>query len=100
MESAPVASVARQRGIPFACARVILDDAATDLPPIEGIAGNDGLLRPVRLAVHLLKWPSAIPDLVALARAVRACETTLERLFVAMMSRKVAPDTSGARHVD
>jgi adenosylhomocysteine nucleosidase len=92
METALVASVAHQRGIPLSCARVVLDDAATDLPPMEGITNDDGVLRPVGLAVHLLKWPSAIPVLVTLARAVRVCETNLERLFVTLLSRTARPE--------
>jgi adenosylhomocysteine nucleosidase len=91
METAVVAAVAGQRGIPWACARVVLDDAATDLPPLEGIMNDDGALRPFRLATHLVKRPGTIPDLVALARAVRVCEATLERLFVTLLSQTTRP---------
>jgi adenosylhomocysteine nucleosidase len=93
MESALIASVAYQRGIPFSCARVVLDDAATNLPPMEGITTDDGVLRPLGLAVHLLKCPGVIPDLFTLARGVRVCEQTLERLFAALFSQTARPET-------
>jgi nucleoside phosphorylase len=86
MEAALVGRAAQQQGIPFACARVVLDDAATDLPPIDGIASANGVLRPVRLATRLLKRPGAIPELVTLALAVRICEAILQRLFATLMS--------------
>jgi adenosylhomocysteine nucleosidase len=93
METAGVAAVAYQRGIPWACARVVLDDATTNLPPLEGVMNDNGALRPFRFATHLLRQPGRLPELVALARAVRVCDVTLNRLFSTLLSQTSRPPT-------
>lgn len=69
LESAAVAAVAKARGLPFLALRAIIDDAETSLPD-DIISSTDayGRPRPLALASALLKAPSGLTKLPALAR--------------------------------
>lgn len=68
MESHLVARTAAERSIPFAVVRAASDDAARTVPPIsmEGLR-DDGTTDPGRLALALLREPSSLPSLMAVA---------------------------------
>lgn len=70
LESAAVAAVAHDAGVPFAALRVVLDKADRALPPaaLAGLA-PDGGTRPLSVLAALLRRPQDLPGLVALARA-------------------------------
>jgi len=87
MEAFAVARVACEREVEFACARVILDDVETELPPLEQISGVDDGLDPLRVAAHVLKQPGDIPRLVGLAHAAKHCERVLARLFAGVTAQ-------------
>jgi adenosylhomocysteine nucleosidase len=81
MESAAVAGVAFETGLPWIAVRVVIDSAATSLPPqvAEG-GGEDGRLRPTAIAGLILK-PWIWPDLARLARANRAAARSMRRVW-------------------
>lgn len=85
MEGGAIAALAAHRAIPFASARVILDDAATDLPPVAGMLAPDGSLRPVAAALRVLGQPSQLPALMRLSAARRQAEDRLTALFRAFL---------------
>lgn len=89
MEGSAVAALAAQRHLPFATARVILDDAGTALPDVDGLAAADGSLRPLAAAKHVIFHPSHLPVFLRLSGAARQAEKTLELLFRAFF----APDS-------
>lgn len=83
MESAAVAAVARERGLPFACLRAIVDEVDDAVP----IALHDsvdawGNPRPLRLITALCRRPSLLADLPRLysrmQRATHALRTAAE----------------------
>jgi len=93
MESAVVALAASEAGIPFACARVVLDEASVDLPLTKESEPKDSGLRPLEIAIHVIRRPKGIAGLIGLAKASRACEAALERLFSDFL--KCPPQMSG-----
>ncbi len=77
MESAAVAGVAAQAGLPFAALRVIVDAADRSVPS-AAIAALDGPRpRGFRIARGLLESPGQIGPLIALARAAGRARRTL-----------------------
>jgi hypothetical protein len=81
MEATAVAAVAASGALPFACARVILDEATTNVPSLDGLADKHGSLRPLRIAAHAVARPGDIPHFMALGRNSRVAEAALELLF-------------------
>lgn len=81
MESAAVARVTRESGIPFSCARIILDTADHELPDLGGTLGPDGSIRPLHAAGVVARNPRQLLDFVDLARLSRRAEKGLDRLF-------------------
>lgn len=81
MESAAVARVAAERGLPFLAIRTIVDAAAADVPPSVAAAFDDqGRLRLGRLLGCLLLRPADIPGLIGLGRHFRLAMATLHRV--------------------
>jgi len=77
MESATVARRCAEVGVPFACLRVISDDAANDLPPeLDGIFA-DGRPRVGRVLVAVCRRPGLLWQLLALRRATRRAAEAL-----------------------
>jgi hypothetical protein len=71
MESATLARMCLQAGIPFGCLRVVLDEAATEISPNLVSLMSAGRVSAWRLALAVLKSPSFIVELQRLARSSR-----------------------------
>lgn len=81
MESFAIASVAAQKRVNFAVARVIIDTAADTIPPsVTGATGPRGEVNVARLAWGLLRAPADIPALLALSGRYRAALAALRYL--------------------
>ena len=78
MESAAVAQVAQQAGVPFIAIRVIADQAITAIPS-SALSAVDayGRLQVLPLVASLLAHPGELPALITLGRAFRAAQKTL-----------------------
>jgi hypothetical protein len=74
MEATHLAAALGARGVPFAMVRVVSDDAARDLPPIEDAVDAAGRIRPLRIALAFARAPRAV---VAFVRDVRGALATL-----------------------
>ena len=57
MEAAAIARTLHARGVRVAMVRVVSDDAVTPLPDLRGIYDAGGALRPLALALALLRTP-------------------------------------------
>lgn len=82
MESGAVAEVAAIAGVPFAVLRAVCDPAGRALPPAALIALDArGAIGLRRIAVSILREPTQLPSLFALARdAARARRTLLRHI--------------------
>jgi len=82
MESAAIARVCAEQGIPFAAVRAISDTADEALP--EAVARffrSDGRLQPITVVAEVLKEPSLLKQLRRLqSQTATACES-LRRFF-------------------
>ena len=78
MESAAVAQVAQQAGVPFIAIRAIADQAITAIPS-SALSAIDayGRLQFLPLVATLLAHPGELPALITLGRAFRAAQKTL-----------------------
>jgi len=81
MESAGIAAVAREHGVPFIALRVVLDEARHTIPR-AAMAGMrpDGETSAAATIAALLRRPHDIVDLLRLARANQAARQGLARL--------------------
>ena len=78
MESAAVAEVADQHGLPFVAVRVVVDSAADVLPrAVTAAADNEGHLQIWRLIGALALAPNELAPLLRLARRYRAANRSL-----------------------
>jgi nucleoside phosphorylase len=77
MESAAIAQVAGQAGIPFIVLRVIVDTAADELPAAVLAASGGGRLRLGRLLGELLRAPGEVGALIRLAARYRIASRVL-----------------------
>ena len=78
MESAAVAKVAHQAGVPFMAIRVIADHATTTVPSSALSAVDDyGRLQILTLVKSLLAHPAELPALINLGSAFRTAQKTL-----------------------
>ena len=59
MEAMHLADALTARGVAFAMVRVVSDDAARDLPPIDGAIDAEGRLRPLHVALAFARAPRA-----------------------------------------
>ena len=95
MEDYWVAAAAREAGVPFLAARVVLDQADQALPPyLRKLAGHR-----FRAALGLLTSPRRIPALVRLsgqASAVRSVLTQFTRVFAAQANNASLPVGAGS----
>ncbi|HYV35093.1 MAG TPA: hypothetical protein VE988_05270 [Gemmataceae bacterium] len=67
MESATLAQLCHQAGVPFGCLRVVLDDAHTPISPKLARLMSGGRASPWRLALALLSSPTLLGELWRLA---------------------------------
>ncbi|MFN2333339.1 MAG: hypothetical protein ABR550_02805, partial [Wenzhouxiangellaceae bacterium] len=77
MESAAIAAVARQHGLPFLALRVIVDRVEQAVPPLALAAMQGASIRPGRVLAGLLKSPQQLSPLLALAFAGHRARTVL-----------------------
>ena len=89
MESAAIAQVATQAGLPFIALRVIVDTAADELPAAVIAASAGGKLRVGRLVAGLLRAPVDAGGLIRLAARYRIATRVLAAV--------VAPDSLARR---
>jgi len=84
MESAAIAKVAADRGLPFVAVRVIVDAANDELPRAVVAASTAGEINVPRLIRGLLKSPAEVVPLIRLARRYAAAKkslTAIARVF-------------------
>ena len=88
LESAAVAQVAEEAGLPFAVLRAVLDDVQTPLPllAISAIDEDSGRPHMGRLLRGLLQNPTALPALIRLGHARAAAQASLRRLLVSPLA--------------
>src|SRR3954447_10206366 len=80
MESASVARVAHQAGVPFLVVRAVADDLETALPAwLTGCFDAYGRMRGWRFLAQVLRHPHDILAVARLARAFAAAENSLRR---------------------
>lgn len=80
METAAIAGVASEAGLPWIAVRAVTDTASMSLPSqVADGGGEDGRLRLTAIAGLILR-PWIWPDLVRLARASRAAARTMRRV--------------------
>ena len=77
MESAAIAQVAGQAGLPFIALRVIVDTATDELPAAVIAASAGGGLRVGRLIVGLLRAPTDLGPLIRLSARYRIATRVL-----------------------
>jgi hypothetical protein len=77
MESAAIAQVAEQAGLPFIVVRVIVDTAADELPIAVLAASSGGRLRMGRLIGGLLRAPGEVGALIRLSARYRIARRVL-----------------------
>lgn len=77
MESAAIAAVAGQAGLPFIALRVIVDTAADELPSAVIAASGGGRLRIGRLLAGFLRAPADVPALIRLSARYRIATRVL-----------------------
>jgi adenosylhomocysteine nucleosidase len=78
MESAAVADIAEQNGLPFLAVRVVVDSASDVLPrAVTAAADNEGHLQIWRLIGALALAPNELPSLIRLGQRYRAANRSL-----------------------
>jgi adenosylhomocysteine nucleosidase len=91
METAAVAAVVAERGIPFLAVRVISDELRTDLPTEALAAGFDpeaGRPTPVRLATHLATHPRQFKPFKEFVRNLGTARKSLTS-FMSLLNREL-----------
>lgn len=83
MESAAIAEVAAQAGLPFIALRVIVDTAADELPAAVIAASGGGRLRIGRLLGALAQAPGEVAALIRLSARYRIASQVLSTLAAA-----------------
>lgn len=95
MESAALARVAGERGIPYLVVRAVSDGFQEALPPFLGLClREDGSLSRARVVAHALGRPWTVRDLARLAWRVRRCAHRLadfvQKLLVRMEQGQIS----------
>jgi adenosylhomocysteine nucleosidase len=85
MESAAVAQVCVEHGVPFWCVRAISDDASMSLSPrlLRLFAG--GGVSPARVCLELLRAPGILPELIRLGRTSKLAGEQLAKTLKKMI---------------
>ena len=78
MESAAVAAVAKDNGLPFLVIRAVADTAGSEVPvaALQALS-DDGELQPLAILTALAKHPGQIPALIKLGRCFSAAQASL-----------------------
>ena len=88
MESSAVAALCAERGVRFLSARVVSDEAGTDLPPeVLAILGRSGGLRLGAAVGAIWKRPASVKDLLALRTHAAEAADALARFLLGAMAR-------------
>ena len=77
MESAAIAQVAAQAGLPFIALRIIVDTAADELPAAVIAASGGGQLRIGRLLAGLVRAPGDVGPMIRLSARYRIAKRVL-----------------------
>ena len=86
MESATIAKLAKQRGIPFNARRVIADDYKTSLPKsVFSSINKDGDLNIRKFFLQLIRRPRDIIQLIPLGKNFRQAKKTMLELKKALL---------------
>jgi hypothetical protein len=81
MEAASLARALHRRGVRVAMVRVVSDDAAAELPDLRDVYAAGGTLRPLALALTLVRTPGrSVRFIVHVLKALRALRATAARL--------------------
>jgi adenosylhomocysteine nucleosidase len=86
LESAALARLCHQRGVPFGCLRAISDDLDTPLSPHLGRLLRRGRVSPWRLALALARHPLMAGELWRLAGATRIAARQLNTALGALLT--------------
>lgn len=79
METAAIARVALECGLPFLCVRVIVDTAGEAVPSaLPGLLNDDGGVRWLALLQKLLHQPALVADLLRLGRRFARARRSLQ----------------------
>lgn len=73
----------REAGVPFASLRVVMDEVGDELP--QEVVGWGGRPPPLKLAADIARRPSLGPELLRLARRLRASAQMLETAAAAVI---------------
>jgi adenosylhomocysteine nucleosidase len=94
MESASIAQIAKEAGIPFMAIRAIADGAQLDMPrsALDSI-DEFGRVRPMRLLSLMARHPVELFALLRMGRNFRAAETTLARVALRAGSCFLCPQS-------
>jgi adenosylhomocysteine nucleosidase len=88
MESGAVAEAAARRGVPFAVLRAVCDVAAEEVPPAALLAlDSAGKIGILRVAHSVVRQPSQVPALLALARHAGAARAALAQEIARITAR-------------
>jgi nucleoside phosphorylase len=80
MESGIIRAIAREKGIPSATVRVILDTAREDLPlDFNCLMTPDMRMDPVKLGLSLARTPGKIPELIRFGKRTQTAARALAR---------------------
>jgi adenosylhomocysteine nucleosidase len=89
LESGAVARVAGRHDLPFTAIRAVCDPADRTLPPAALVAiDSRGGVRLIRVFRSLLRRPSQLPELLALARDAAAGRRSLTRVAALVAGRR------------
>lgn len=100
MESAAIAQVAGQAGLPFIALRVVVDTASDELPPAVIAASAGGQLRMGRLLAGLLRAPRDTAALIRLSARYRIASGVLKEVAgPGAASRRALADGPGGEDV-
>jgi adenosylhomocysteine nucleosidase len=83
MEAASVASMAKERGLPFRALRVVSDEADESLPDLNRFTGPDGSFREAAFAAYIMLHPWLIPSAMRMGRnAARGSQAMARELRI------------------
>lgn len=89
MESAAIARIAKQTGIPYLVIRVIADPSDMNLPSVISLSmSNEGVINKKQLAINIIKKPFDIPGLIKLGIHFQTAQKKLK--FVATMIKEIS----------
>ena len=99
MESAAVARVASEKGLPLIVLRAVCDTADRSVPrDLFELLGESGEVRPLRLLLRIARRPALVVDLARTGRAYSAAISSLRRAFRTRYRAATRPPSAGGRN--